>query len=286
MDETTAITRARQLLGKLQVESFPVNVSEIASAEGFEVQESDKLDVATSGQVWDLGVRKIIVVNKHDHPYRRRFTILHEVAHHYLGLPSHHGDNLPASELGRYRGRPREELLCDVFAAECLVPWKLIQHFSESMEFSATTIAHLSDMFEASKPCVASRFAQASPALVAYVPAEEGVIRNAIMSKALREERVWISVGVKLPLQSAAAALLSTGGDTRVAELDGSDWSSTDVADAFVCQEEALRAPDWNQTLSLLTFEKVGKSASIPLAHDESDELLPELTGHLPWPKK
>lgn len=285
MDEITAVSRARQLLTQLQVSSFPVDVAAIAAAQGFEVREGDKLGNGEAGNTFVKNGRKIILLNKGDHPYRRRFTILHEVAHHVLDLPSVHGAKLGSSELERFKGRPKEEVLCDVFAAECLVPWQLIQPLTDNLDFNVEAIRDLSDRFEASKPCVASRFAQTSRGLLAYVIAEEGVVRNVIPSKALREKGVWIN-GVQLPHVSAAASAIRNGVATETADLDGSDWSSSDCASRFACYEEAIHLDEWGQTLSLLTFEEVAGSPSGPNSASDEDELLPELTGYLPWPKK
>ena len=93
-----------------------------------------------------------------------------------LGQPSIHGERLSSHELERYRGRPPEEIACDNFAAECLVPWKPIQQFAGECDFSASTVITLSDHFQASRPCIASRFARSSANLVAYVLSEDGVI--------------------------------------------------------------------------------------------------------------
>lgn len=285
MDEITAVARARQLLSQLGVSSFPVDVASIAAAQGFEVRESDKLERGEAGNTFVKNGGRIIVLNKSDHAYRRRFTALHEIAHHVLNLSSAHGTKLASNELERYRGRPKEEVLCDVFAAECLVPWQLIQPLTEDLDFTAETVRDLSDRFEASKPCVASRFAQTSRGLLAYVIAEDGVIRNVIVSKALREKGLWIG-GVQLPDASAAATAISKNSATETADLDGSDWSDSDCASRFACYEEAIHLGEWGQTLSLLTFEEVAGASGGTSRPSDEDGLLAELTGYPPWPKK
>lgn len=212
---------------------------------------------------------------------------MHELGHELLGLRSAHGVVLAADGLERVRGRPKEEVLCDVFAAECLVPWQAIQPLTGQRAFTAATITELSDQFEASKQCVASRFAQCSPELAAYVLAEDGIVRNAIASKTLRESRVFIRVGVALPAESAAAQLIRDHAHFAATESDASDWSDSDAAIDFACTEEALNPGLTGQTISLLSFERVGHAdASADAAGDEEDVLLPELTGHLPWPKR
>jgi hypothetical protein len=286
MDELTAISRARQLHGE-GTPAIPVDVYGLVTTLGFEVRENDQLAAGEAGSLIHKQGRKIIVLNAHDHPYRKRFTVLHELAHDCLGLPSVHGTALAADGLERVCGRPREEVLCDVFAAECLVPWKAIQPLTQQMPFTSQVITNLSHQFEASKQCIASRFAQCSQELVAYVLAEDGIVRNAISSKPLRESGVWIRVGVNLPTTSVAADLLRRGAGLAT-ESDASDWSDSDPAIDFVCTEEALHPGLSGQTISLLCFERVGRASigSAFATSHEDEELLSELTGKLPWPKR
>jgi hypothetical protein len=287
MDDITAIARARKFLRERGITTAPVDAWGLAQAEGFEVRESAKLADDEAGQTCVIGERRLIIVNKNDHPYRRRFTILHEVAHHVLALPSQHGSHLKSSELERYRSRPPEEILCDVFAAECLVPWTLIKPLSDEHEFTADAITSLSSQFEASKPCIASRFATASGAALAYVVAEDGIIKYPVCSSALRNAQIWMPKDVPLPRNSAAARAIATGNDHAVGETNGSDWSNSDAAERYSVREEAIYMPQWGQSLSLLTFEE---DVPAPRATDrrsaEDEDLLPELTGYLAWGKR
>jgi hypothetical protein len=284
MEETTVVTRARQLLTKLGINSVPVDVIAIAQSEGFEVKESDHLGDGEAGSMVKKAGRKIILLNSKDRLYRQRFTVLHEIGHHVLGLPSVHGSHLASNELERYRSRPAEEISCDIFAAECLVPWEHIQRLTDENDFSVAMLVKLSDQFMASKACIASRFARTSSELLAFVPSEDGVIKNAFVSKGLREAGIWIQRGIKVPQRSAAATALHEGQDVVTAEVDGSDWSSSDAATRFSVYEEAVYFSEWDQVLSLLTFEEARQvPQATRFASSEDDELLPELTGILPW---
>lgn len=287
MDEITAISRARQFLRRHQVERAPVDALKLSQAEGFEVRESSQLGEGEAGQTLVKAGRRIIVVNKNDHPFRRRFTIFHEIAHHVLELPSAHGSHLMGNELERFRSRPPEEILCDIFAAECLVPWQLIKPLTEQFEYTAVVIAELSQRFEASKPCIASRFATASTGTLAYVVAEDGIIKYPVCSGPLRSAQVWILKDVPLPRGSAAAEAIATGREHAVGDMGGSDWSNSDAAERFSVREEAIYVPQWRQSLSLLTFEEdVPAPGDTERRSPEDDELLPELTGYPSWGKK
>lgn len=282
MDELTAIGRARRLVAGMT--SPPVDAYGLAAAHGMEVKESDLLAEGEAGNTFRKGTKTIIVVNKNDHLFRRRFTVLHELAHHFLELPSKHGASIPSGDLERFVGRPPEEKLCDVFAAECLVPAHLMRPLTD-VPFSVETVQRLSDHFQASRPCIASSFVRSCRNPIAYVFAENGRISNVLASAALRDQRVFIQDG-RLPSTSAAARALAKDTLAESAELDGSDWSSSDAADQFACTEEAFHLRAWKQTLSFLTFEHVRSARHEAPERDETADLLPELTGYLPWPKK
>lgn len=284
MDEITAIGRARTLVK--EIASPPVDAVGIAQGLGFEVRRSTLLASDQAGNTFEKDGRRIICVNENDDPYRQRFTVLHEVGHHVLDLPSRHGAIVPAAELERFSGRPLEEKLCDAFAAACLVPVHLMRPMASEMPFSVETVHSLTDLFQASHQCIASSYVRASRELLAYAYAEQGRILHVIASPALRDARIYIDRGCKVPANSAAALALSNGSRCETTDLDGTDWSNSPAAGDYACYEEALHMQAWEQTLSLMTFEVGGKSSLDPIADYDDKELLPELTGHLPWPRR
>lgn len=283
MDELVAIGRARRLVEGIL--SPPVDVQALIAAHGMVFKESDRLGPDEAGNTITKGGTTYIVVNKNDDPYRRRFTALHELAHNLLELPSKHTSGVPSDELERYAGRPPEEKICDVFAAECLVPAHLIKPLIANASFSVDLLTDLTKKFQASRQCIASSFVRNSKDLVAYVYAEEGATQRVIPSAALRATGIFVQGGL-LPSSSAAFNAIQAGIEFDSQELDASDWSSSDVAIHYACYEEALFVPAWKQTHSLLTFEAVASSIRNAEAGDDSDGLLAELTGHLPWPKR
>jgi hypothetical protein len=287
MHPVTAISKARALLRVMAIDAYPVDVEAIAHQQGFQIKFSDQLGPKEAGYVVNVAGKQLIVVNDNDHAHRQRFTIMHEVAHEVLDLPSMHGSTLSQSQLYSYATRPPVEILCDLFAAECLVPWHLIAPLTEEQSFEAATVQQLSEAFEASQSCVASRFAQASRDLHIYVLAENGLIRNVIPSTPAREQQFWIDIGIQLPRSSAADTVLRNGHATGSAGCDGSVWSASRVASQFSCYEEAILQGQWGQTLSLLTLEVVSPDRHLSVCTTaEEDELLPELNGELPWPKR
>lgn len=283
MDELTAIGRAQALVK--DIASAPVDAVGIAQELGFEVKFAD-LPANQAGNTFPKAGRKIICVNQNDDPYRQRFTMLHEVAHHVLGLPSKHGEVLPSNELERFAGRPQEEKLCDAFAAACLVPLHLIRPLASTLAFTVETLQTLTERFQASHRCIASSFVHASRELVAYVYSEDGSIQLALSSATARDAGIYIERGIKLPSCSAACRLLRSGGRFDTEDLDASNWSNSASAGNYACYEEALHMAAWKQTLSLLTFEHVGGSTERSAESEEDDERLSPLTGQLPWSRK
>ena len=283
MDELVAIGRARKLVQSIT--SPPVDVHGLIAAHGMVFKESDRLQPGEAGNTVTKSGTTYIVVNKNDDPFRRRFTALHELAHNVLGVPSRHAHGVHNDELERFVGRPPEEKICDVFAAECLVPAHLIQPLIANASFSVELLIDLTRKFQASRQCIASSFVRNSKELVAYVYAEDGATQHVISSAALRNAGIFVQGGM-LPTSSAASKAMHAATEFDSQELDASDWSSSDIALHYACYEEAMFVPAWKQTHSLLTFESVTSSIRNAETGDDTDELLAELTGHLPWPKR
>lgn len=283
MDELVAMGRARRLVQAIAAP--PVDVGALIAAHGMVYKESDQLGPGEAGNTFTKGGTTYIIVNKNDDPFRRRFTALHELAHNVLDLPSKHTSGVSDDELERFSGRPPEEKICDVFAAECLVPAHLIKPLIDNAPFSVDLLLELTKTFQASRQCIASSFVRNSKELLAYVYAEAGVTQHVITSAALRNAGIFIQSGM-LPSTSAATKAMQVTEGFATQDMDASDWSTSVKALHYACYEEVLFVPAWKQTHSLLTFEPVASSFRATDDGGESDELLPELTGYLPWPKR
>jgi Zn-dependent peptidase ImmA (M78 family) len=286
MEKLTAQLKARELIRSRKITALPVDTEIVAQSLGFEISYRDLPD-DESGFSAVIKGKKRIVVNKNHEPKRQRFTIFHEIAHDYLKLPSLHDQPSSPPTLGSYVKRPAEEIACDIFAAECLLPWPLLQPYIEEETFCIETVDFLSEEFQASRLCVASRFADQSPGLHAYVLSENGQVVYVARSKPLQDLQYWISIGLPLPRQSGVHSLLSSGQLLAQASYNGVVWSSSDVAGKLFCEEESFSLPKWGQTASLLTLGKISKDDERSAEDEDYDaELLLELTGILPWRKK
>lgn len=290
MDENTAILRAQIFLRSHRVTSEPVDVMALAQAEGFEVKYME-LPEGEAGSTLERRGKRYIMVNEKDPYMRQRFTILHEIAHHVLCLPSVHGQTSKSneSELVSPLGRPMEEKACDAFASECLVPLSIVQPLIDGQPFGVQVVADLAQRFGASQQCVASQIVKATKDCVAFVLAENGQIKFAFPSTPLRAAGVHLLRGTNVPCGSAAAAAMSAkDGAVLNAESEGTDWSHSDAAERFSVYEEASFYAPRQQTYSFLTFEELESVHAFYGAGSvkEDDELLPELKGELTWSSK
>jgi hypothetical protein len=291
VDENTAVLRARHFLQAHGVTSAPVDVMALAQVTGFEVKFVE-LPEGEAGSTGMLRGKRYIWVNEKDPLMRQRFTILHEIAHDVLNLPSVHGQASEPSDsaLTSLPGRPTEEKACDAFASECLVPFAVIKPLIEGKPFGVQIVAELARSFGASQHCVASQFIKASTDFVAFVLAEQGQIKLAFPSAALRAAGVRLLRGTSVPRGCAAETVMSAeDGAILTAESEGADWSHSDAAGRFSVYEEASFYAPKQQTYSFLTFETLGPALAVESVRsvEEDDDLLPELTGELTWkPRK
>lgn len=122
----TAEKEARRLRKRHLADHFPINVEELARAEGIRI-ESLSLDDALSGMSFVKDGMKVIVVNRNHHPNRRRFTIAHELGHHCLHA-EYLKDNVHVDKIVLRRdgfsaaGTDLKEMQANSFAAELLMP--------------------------------------------------------------------------------------------------------------------------------------------------------------------
>src|SRR5487761_1685002 len=78
--------RAADVLKKHGLFSVPVDPVTLANREGIKVHNAKFSDDALSGMIAKRGTDITVLVNQSDPPYRKRFTIAHELAHHFLHL--------------------------------------------------------------------------------------------------------------------------------------------------------------------------------------------------------
>ncbi|WP_354124649.1 ImmA/IrrE family metallo-endopeptidase [Bradyrhizobium sp. LA6.10] len=283
MDELTAVLRAREFVNKVAPSVFPVSVKSYAAEIGAAIYVDADMAPYEQGYCVEVRGKFRICVNEKDDETRRRFTVCHEIAHRVLGLPSEH-DGVSSWS---YAKRSPNEILCDVFAAELLLPYKLFKPMVEKAAIGLSSIYDLAEGCGASRLATASRFATLVRAPCAFVLAEQGKVRYAARSTALREARAWIPLRADLPNASAASRLRADMACSCPEELDADVWFEN-WSRGGILLEDARHLQKWDQTVALLWFEdeEMPSETTDPRQREEEENGLAELDGILPWPGK
>jgi hypothetical protein len=243
-----------------------------------------------AGSCFEIKGKRFICTNANDRLERQRFSVCHEVAHLSLGLPSQH-QSLP---WWSYAKRPLAEILCDVFAAELLLPYDLFHPEAEKASIGLSSIDNLADRFAASVTATGSRFAYVVSAPVAFVLSEKGKVSYASRSKPLRDASAWIPTRLDVPDGSLSKSLRAGTSVDSKGVVDADLWFS-EWERGGILAEEVRYLPQWDQTLTLLWFEdeevpgRKIRDERGEIHEDEENEgeaLLKELDGHLRWPSK
>ncbi|WP_168708847.1 ImmA/IrrE family metallo-endopeptidase [Metallibacterium scheffleri] len=280
MDEFEAELRARKFVQEIGVSTLPVDLGLYVARVGAKVLLED-LEPDEAGYTMTTPKGPIITLNAQDRAARRRFTQCHEIAHVVLGLPSQHGH---APEWS-YARRPPAEICCDVFAAEVLLPYRLFLARAASLPLTFATVHQLASDCFASREAVASRLVATNRLPCAYVLGENGHVRHAIRSSALRAVNGYIPTGTLLPPGSAAHTLRSTregdGTLTSAGDVWFDGWRDVEL------EESSIFLPEYDQTLTLLHCTDQDELEYLPNhagrseePEDPDDELLAPLDGH------
>ena len=290
MDEFQVILRARQFVREAGISAVPVDLMPYAAKVKATIKVRQDLADDESGQTFPTRDGHLIVLNGNHREERQRFTALHEMAHIALDLPSNHDAGaLQTETLFRYRRRPAEEITCDMFAAECLLPYTFFKDDAQDVDASFDSIRLLAQRYKASLPATGFRFVNHAGIPCAFVLIESGKVRYEGYSKHLRELYGWIAPRLPVPRGSVAHRVIATRNDLQdYDEIPTDIWfSNSKIRNELVC-EEAIYLEEWEQCLSLIwvdsTLKPIGNDR---LEEDEGDEpLLHELDGVLPWPSK
>lgn len=283
MDEAAIRQKARSFVAQVDIANIREDLSAYVVAANAKVKK-DELGQGESGYTLTKPSGKhIITVNSLETEERQRFTICHEIAHIVLGLESSH-EEVPSWS---YAKRHPNEVACDAFAAELLMPYQSWLAATPKEEPSFELIQHMADLFGASFPAAASRFATLSDAPCAFVTMERGAVRYAARSTSLRQAGAWIPPRSTIPAGSVAHQIRSSGvSATDTGEVSQDVWFDNwekgldlwELSRHYACTDT---------TISLLWFDgedlpevEVNRFG----ARVEDDGGLAELTGELSWP--
>jgi hypothetical protein len=242
---------------------------------------ADDLGADEAGYTVEIKGKHYIYVNGNDSDERQRYTACHEAAHIELGLPTEHAELSSWS----YVKRSPNEILCDVFAAELLLPYRHFKPLVDKAEISLAAIDDLGKRFVASAMATGSRFAALMRAPCAFVLSERGKVRYASRSAALREANAWIRPRTMLPDRSLSARLRAGAASGGPEEVDADIWFDN-WGRGGTLLEDARHLAAWDQTVALLWFddEEALAPARDRKNHEEEAFGLAELDGILAWP--
>jgi Zn-dependent peptidase ImmA (M78 family) len=286
--ELAAISRAWEFQKEAGISERPVSLEKYLSVAGAELRVRKDLEDAEAGQTFQVGGRHIIVVNGNHTPERQRFTILHELAHIRLGLPSNHERSISTDQLLKYTKRPREEIICDVFASECLLPRNLFHRDVQARPCTFKAIEELAAVYQASLAATGSRFVAYNKHHCGWVLSDEKRIRYVSCSSRLRDTGFFISPGIEVPAQSVLGRLSAGSVDVRSGRPETIPlyvWTHSNCRGVEELTETAILAPSFAQGLALISAEISDESRQSPQDDErDEDELLPELDGVLRFP--
>ena len=283
MTEFEAEQKARRFVQDAGVSAVPVDLGLYVAKVTGKVS-LDVLDPREAGYTMVTSAGPLITINEMDRATRRRFTVCHEIGHLVLDLPSEHGNGADWS----YAKRSPNEVCCDVFAAELLLPIVFFTALARGMAPDFDAVDELRGKFFASREATASRVAATSRLACAYVLSEGGKVRHMVRSPALRDANGWVSSGTPLPAGSAVAALRRGSGRSGSATYSGDAWFEgwQDVE----LSESSVFIAEYDQTLTLLHCTDQDELDALPRAgipdregNDEDDALLKPLDGYPGW---
>lgn len=156
---------AQQLIEKNNLQSPPVDIEEIVTQQGIQVRKENKPDSNVSGFIARRGLSTIIGVNSSQVWVRQRFTLAHELGHHFLhpqSLGEVHVDEKFRDDRSSL-GTDLDEREANLFAAELLMPQHLIEQAlaeEDGIDVEADeTINELAERFQVSTQAMMFRLA-------------------------------------------------------------------------------------------------------------------------------
>lgn len=285
MDEADIQQKARAFVAGVDTSNIQSELSVYVQKANAKLK-TEEMEEGESGYTVPKGNGQyIITVNSRETEERQRFTVCHEIAHIILGLPSQH-DELPSWS---YSKRDINEVMCDTFAAELLMPYKMFKDKIPEDEPSIEVIDFLASEFRTSFPATASRYATLIDRPCAFVTMNNEYIRYAARSTALRKAGAWIAPNRTIPVGSVASDLRSAGNSLVETKEVAQDVWFENWENGLDLWEMSRHYHRFDTTVSLLWFseedlpevevDRFGKRVI-------DDDDVTELTGELPWPGK
>ena len=121
MDEADVRQKARAFVAKVDASNIREDLSPYVIVVNAKIKKEELGEGESGYTITKPNGKHIITVNSLEPDERQRFTICHEIAHIVLDLASSH-EEVPSWS---YAKRHPNEIACDTFAAELLMPYQL-----------------------------------------------------------------------------------------------------------------------------------------------------------------
>lgn len=158
------INQARMLIRDSQIGKPPFLPERLAKLRGIRVVKADLRNV--DGLLAPLREGFEIKINVKHPPERQNYSCAHEIAHTFFF--TYEGkelrDNI-SSEIGIENTNKWEERLCNIGAAEILMPNAIFKQYASYYDFSILSVQHLAHLFNTSIIATANRLSSINPQL-------------------------------------------------------------------------------------------------------------------------
>lgn len=254
IDELSIRMKARQFMAGLDLSRIDEDLSVYVEKVNAKLSSEELCEGESGYTLTRRNGKSSIVVNELERKERRRFSACHEVAHLVLGLASNHQE-VPSWS---YAKRDDNEIACDIFASELLMPIDAFKRDVDQEEPSFALVERLRAKYVVSFAACASRLAAVTDYPCAFVFMNSTVVRYASRSKALRELNAWVEMRAPIPAGSVAARLIQEGAWSGEDSGISQDVWFRDWPKGYDLVELAKHYPAFEETFSLLWFEQDG----------------------------
>lgn len=155
MNKTIIELQAQKILNKFSIRQAPVPIEEIVAKLGIKMSYAPSEDY--SGMLIRKKKSALMAINSNEPESRRRFSMAHELGHYIFGKEAVSVDYRNTE----YIEKPAEEKLVDLFAANLLMPKRILRMDFEKISgsFSSERLTELARKYKVSSEAMKYRLA-------------------------------------------------------------------------------------------------------------------------------
>ena len=158
---------AKSVLCEHGLYAVPVDPVVLANRQGIKVRNAKFSEEGISGMLSKRGEKVSMLIHQSEHPNRKRFSIAHELGHHFLHLME--DGEIIDTDVDMFRLEPvegdddrerehrRREIQANMFAAALLMPAELVE---EAYRDVTKNLSELARMFNVSEYAMGYRLGQ------------------------------------------------------------------------------------------------------------------------------